>query len=73
MDRALPLHAAEQARAAQGSKITYLDKVLETWHEAGIWDISQAQGPPRRETAPKSQGKRVSAQIYGQRDYTRKN
>ncbi len=68
MNQELILAAAEQARAAEGSKISYLDKVLETWHEAGITDISQARAQKRPEHAP--QGKTVSAQRYTQREYT---
>ena len=68
MDRQLLLHAAEQARAAQGSKTAYLDKVLEAWHEAGIRDISQAKARPAAKSP--GRGKQVSAQMYGQRDYT---
>ena len=57
--------AAEQARNAEGGKIPYLNKVLETWHEAGITDISQVQAqkaPIKRKT--------VSEQQYTQRQYT---
>ena len=60
--------AAEQARSAEGSKIGYLDKVLETWHDAGIVSVEQAQGRRKTRTAPKT--KTVSAQQYGQRQYT---
>ena len=68
-DRELILFAAEQARAAEGSKIAYLDKVLETWHEAGITDITQARARKPGEK-PRRGGKTVSAQQYGQREYT---
>ncbi|MBQ2977544.1 MAG: DnaD domain protein [Clostridia bacterium] len=68
MNQELILAAAEQARAAEGSKIAYLDKVLEAWHEAGITDISQARAQRRPDHAP--QGKTVSAQRYAQREYT---
>lgn len=59
---------AEQAAGAEGRKISYLDKVLETWHEAGITDVSQI----RAQKAPgeKKYGKTVSAQQYTQREYT---
>ena len=57
--------AAEQARNAEGGKIPYLDKVLETWHEAGINDIAQVQA----RKAPAKQ-KTVSEQLYTQRQYT---
>ena len=57
--------AAEQARSADNGKMNYLNKVLETWHEAGIKDISQVQA----RKAPKKQ-KTVSAQQYTQREYT---
>ena len=57
--------AAEQARNAESGKIPYLDKVLETWHEAGISDISQIQA---RKTQMKK--KTVSEQQYTQRQYT---
>ncbi len=69
MSAELMLFAAEQARAAQGSKIAYLDKVLAAWHEAGITDISQAkaQKPAPRKAAG---GKMVSAQQYTQRQYS---
>ena len=60
--------AAEQARNAEGSKIAYLDKVLETWHDAGITSADQTQG--RRKTRPIAKTKTVSAQQYGQRQYT---
>ena len=68
MDLELLLFAAEQARSAEGSKIGYLDKVLEIWHEAGINDISQARA--QRRPQGQAGGKTVSAQRYGQRDYT---
>ena len=68
MNRELVLFAAEQARNAEGSKIAYLDKVLDMWHEAGITDISQARA--RKMPEGKKRGKTVSAQQYGQRDYT---
>lgn len=68
MDLELLLFAAEQARSAEGSKIGYLDKVLEIWHEAGINDISQARA--QRRPQGQTGGKTVSAQRYGQRDYT---
>ena len=57
--------AAEQARNAEGGKLPYLDKVLETWHAAGITDLSQVQArkaPAKRKT--------VSEQQYTQRQYT---
>ena len=60
--------AAEQARNAEGGKIAYLDKVLEIWHGAGVTSVEQAQGRRRQQTAPKT--KTVSAQQYGQRQYT---
>ena len=60
--------AAAQARSAEGSKIAYLDKVLEAWHEAGITSVDQTQG--RRKTRPAAKTKTVSAQQYGQRQYT---
>lgn len=69
MDRELLLFAAEQARAAEGSKIGYLDKVLEIWHEAGINDISQARAQ-RKPQGQQNPGKTVAAQCYGQRAYT---
>ena len=65
-DLELILCAAEQARNAEGSKIAYLDKVLEAWHEAGITDISQA----RSKTPGPARKKAVTAQQYGQRKYT---
>lgn len=70
MDRELLLFAAEQSKVAEGSKIAYLDKVLSMWHEAGITDISQASARKRPQKAAQPQGKTVSAQRYGQRDYT---
>ncbi len=60
--------AAEQARSAEGGKIAYLDKVLETWHEAGIVSVEQARG--RKKPDRPSKTKTVSAQQYGQRQYT---
>ena len=60
--------AAEQASGAEGNKITYLDKVLEAWHEAGITEISQIRD--KRGTGRKQYGKTVSAQQYTQRQYT---
>ena len=60
--------AAEQARNAEGGKIAYLDKVLETWHEAGITSAEQARG--RRKAQAGSKTKTVSAQQYGQRQYS---
>ena len=69
MDGELMRFAAEQARAAEGNKLAYLDKVLETWHEAGITDISQARARKPGEKPQKS-GKTVSAQMYKQREYT---
>jgi len=68
-DQELILCAAEQARSAENSKIAYLDKVLEMWHEAGITDISQARARKKPEEKKKS-GKTVSAQQYGQRQYS---
>lgn len=71
-DRELLLLAAEQSRVAQGSKMAYMAKVLEMWHEAGITDISQARARKRPDNAgpARSQGKTVTAQQYTQRDYT---
>ena len=69
MPRELILFAAEQARSAEGNKIAYLNKVIETWHEAGITELSQAKArktPARTE----KKGKTVSAQQYEQRAYT---
>ena len=60
--------AAEQARNAEGGKIAYLDKVLETWHEAGIVSVEQARGRKKQDRPAKA--KTVSAQQYGQRQYT---
>jgi hypothetical protein len=69
MGRELLLFAAEQSRAAEGSKTAYLGKVLEAWHEAGITDIAQARAEKR--PAPAGRGRKtVSAQQYGQREYT---
>ena len=68
MSRELILFAAEQSRAAQGSKIAYLDKVIEEWHKAGVTELSQAQA--MKKPAPKKAGKTVSAQGYEQRSYT---
>ncbi len=64
----LLLCAAEQARSAEGGKIAYLDKVLEARHEAGITSVEQARGRRRPERPAKT--KTVSAQQYGQRQYT---
>jgi DNA replication protein DnaD len=60
--------AAEQARNAEGGKIAYLDKVLEAWHGAGVTSVEQAQGRRKPQAAPNR--KTVSAQQYGQRQYT---
>lgn len=69
MGRELLLFAAEQSRAAEGSKTAYLGKVLEAWHEAGITDIAQARAEKR--PAPAGRGRKtVSAQQYSQREYT---
>lgn len=69
MDRALMLFAAEQSRVAEGSKTAYLSKVLEAWHQAGITDIAQARAE-RKPTGRAPGRKTVSAQQYGQREYT---
>lgn len=68
MNGDLILYAAEQARAAEGSKIAYLDKVIEEWHKAGITELNQAQA--RKKPEEKKKGKTVSAQGYEQRSYT---
>ena len=68
-DQALLLFAADQARAAEGSKIAYLDKVLSAWHDAGITDLSQAQAR-KKPSGGGPKPKTVSAQQYAQRDYT---
>ena len=70
MDEDLILFAAEQARNAQGSKMAYLDQVIELWHEAGITDISQAKARKKPENKISKGGKTVSAQQYTQRSYT---
>ena len=70
MDQELLLAAGEEARAAEGSKLHYLDKVLEMWHEAGITDISQARARKKPEGGARPRGKTVSAQQYTQREYT---
>ncbi len=67
-DQALIRYAAEQARGAEDNKIAYLDKVLDSWRQAGITDLSQAQG--RKKPAVQPKNKTVSAQQYAQRDYT---
>ncbi len=66
-DQELILCAAEQAAHAD-KKMLYLDKVLETWHEAGIMDVSQARA--RKKTASGEKRRQVSAQQYAQRQYT---
>lgn len=68
MDEALILQAAQQARMAEGSKMAYLDKVLEAWHDAGVTDVSQAR-PAKQQPAGRGV-KQVSAQAYTQREYT---
>jgi len=68
MNGDLILYAAELARAAEGSKIAYLDKVIEEWHKAGITELYQAQA--RKKPEEKKKGKTVSAQGYEQRSYT---
>lgn len=60
--------AAEQAAGAEGRKISYLDKVLEAWHDAGITDVSQTRA--QKTPLEKKYGKTVSAQQYTQRQYT---
>jgi len=71
MDRELMLFAAEQSRLAEGSKTAYLSKVMEAWHEAGITDIAQARAEKRPARSGRAPGRRtVSAQQYGQREYT---
>lgn len=67
MNDELILQAAEQAGMAEGSKMAYLDKVLQAWQEAGVTDVSQAR--PAKKPAP-GKAKQVSAQNYGQREYT---
>ena len=61
-------YAAEQSRGANGSKIGYLIKVLEAWHEAGMTDVSQAKAT---RPAKKAEGKTVTAQRYEQREYSK--
>ncbi len=68
MSKELILFAAEQARAAEGSKLNYLNRVIETWHEAGITQLSQAKAQKKPEA--RRGGKTVSAQQYEQRSYT---
>ena len=68
MSEEVILFAAGQASQAEGSKMAYLDKVIEHWHEAGITDISQASARKKPAAAPK--GKTVTAQQYQQRSYT---
>ena len=70
LNRELILFAAEQARQAEGSKMAYLDKVISTWHEAGITDLSQAKARKKTEKTEKKGGKAVSAQQYEQRTYS---
>ena len=70
MNRELLLFAAEQSRGAEGSKLAYLGKVLEMWHEAGITDISQARSQKGPDRTGGRKAKTVSAQQYAQRDYT---
>ena len=67
MNDELILQAAEQAAMAEGSKMAYLDKVLQAWQEAGVTDVSQAR-PAKKPASGKA--KQVSAQNYGQREYT---
>ena len=64
----LLLYAAEQARMAESGKITYLDRVLEAWHGAGVTSVEQARGRKKPDRPAKT--KTVSAQQYGQRQYT---
>lgn len=68
MDDALLLQGARQAAVAEGSKMAYLDKVLEAWHDAGVTDVSQAR--PMKKKAAGTPAKQVSAQQYEQRQYT---
>lgn len=67
MNDDLLLQAAQQARMAEGSKLSYLDKVLQAWHEAGVTDVSQARPAAKK---PAVRQKQVSAQNYAQREYT---
>lgn len=68
MEPSLFLYAAEQARAAEGNKIAYLDKVLEAWREAGVTKLEQARAQRRTERGQRE--KTVGAQQYAQRVYT---
>ena len=67
-DQELILAAAEQARNSEGNKLKYLEKVIDTWHDAGVTDISQTQTKKQMESRRKM--KTVSAQQYTQREYT---
>ena len=67
----------EQARAAEGNKLGYLDKVIEAWHEAGVTapeqvSARQAAHARGRAAVPAAQrpARQVSFQQYTQREYT---
>lgn len=62
------LLAAQEARAAEGNKLAYLDKVIGEWHKTGIRTPEEAAARKKPET--KKSGKTVSAQRYGQRSYS---
>ena len=62
----LMMFAAEKARGIQGNKLSYIDKVLGTWLEAGVRSPDQVRAQPAE-----SKGQRqVSAHQYQQRRYT---
>lgn len=68
---ALILYAAGRAASAEGAKMRYINKVLESWLSEGIRTPDEARArdktPLPRAAAP---GKTVSAQRYAQREYT---
>ena len=61
------LYAASLAAGAEGGKMRYIDRVLQSYQVENIHSVQEAQSrtPSRRES-----GKTVSAQQYTQRDYS---
>ena len=61
--------AAECARGAS-KPMTYINRLLETWREAGATTVQAARAEnERRSPAAKAPGKRVQEQMYAQRQY----
>lgn len=60
------LLAAQQARSVE-RKLPYMDKILESWHAAGVTSADQAAA---RKAPRAARGRQVTAQQYAQREYT---